>query len=98
MTFPETFTTCVVSTAHLPKWLAEAFDVVAGEDLSGDVIDGFELLRWDALPHGYRVYTDTQHLPLDIEPIVHIARKEGHRWVEFDCDADVVDGFEIWEW
>lgn len=82
----ERYTTAVVSTAHLPYAIAQVMD--RGE------IDWV----YQTFGYGYRIWTDSPGLPMEIKPIVHRARDMNCRWIEFDMDADEVEGFQTWEW
>jgi hypothetical protein len=89
-TFPETYTACVVSTAHLPEEVIEYLDTP----------DASDRLIFEKLAYGYRIWTktDTDAIPNKIRPIVLAARKAECKWIEFDQDADEIEGFKTWEW
>ena len=90
----ETFRTGVVSTAHLPEELAQYME----ESYSGD--DPYPQLIFEKLTYGYRIWTnsDPRSVPADIRPLIEAAKKEKFKWVEFDCDASELEGFETWDW
>ena len=93
----ETFTSVVVSLAHLPEALAEymqSFDTKAPYNPEDEHID----LVFERIDFGFRLFTECEYLPEPIKPIMGEAYELGHKWVEFDCDGEQIDGFETWEW
>ncbi|PNV83807.1 MAG: hypothetical protein C0610_16640 [Desulfobacteraceae bacterium] len=89
MKWNETFNTVVVSTAHLPEYLAKMME---------DECD--RPYVYEKTAYGYRIWakSDVSWLPKEIKPIIVRARKGGYRWVEFDMDADEQEEFQTWEW
>jgi hypothetical protein len=97
MKMPETFTTVVVSTAHIPEEIARKMD--EGREINGG--SGCYFV-YDNIEYGYRIHVGGTSwwaaAPISLHPILKAANEAGHRWIEFDCDGDVLDGFETWEW
>lgn len=86
----ETFTTLVACTSNLPEYLADAME--GGKEIG---------LPFDSLPYGYRIYVggdDMHKAPAEISELLSAAKAAGHRWVEFDCDAEPDASYTIWEW
>jgi hypothetical protein len=95
--FKETYTACVVSTAHLPREIAEYMDAGHAET---NIPGGLRDLVFDKIEYGYRIWVDmaNEWIPEELKHIVLAARREGFKFIEFDCDADKVAGFKTWEW
>ncbi len=95
--FKETYTACVVSTGHLPREIAEAMDMGRAENIMPGALRD---LIFDRLEYGYRIWVDMddEWIPEDLKHIVLTARREGFKFIEFDCDADKIAGFKTWEW
>lgn len=88
MSFPDIFTTVVVSTAHLPAELAKAMDDQS--DLGS--------FAYETVAYGYRVYTNGDDIPDAIKEIVTAAKHAGAKYIEFDCDGPKLADFPTWEW
>lgn len=87
-----------VSTGNLTE---EEFRVVErGRDAGGVIGDPHEYGAWVYVPAG-----DDEDAPANdaskypnIAAIVSLARDLGCRWVNFDQDADFLDGFPSFDW
>lgn len=82
--------TLVLSTAHMPQWMARAMDNYAVEGKCRD--DRMDLVAFDPVEYGYRVHVgedpsviDKQ--PPEIRPALRLALANNCTWVMFDCDG-----------
>lgn len=103
--FEEVFTTAVVSTAHLPPHLANVMDLM--ENPLRRVIHGIgdhrewesvQRVVYDKTGYGYRILAESDVMPEEIIPLMLAARNLGFKWVEFDRDGEIVEGFKTWDW
>lgn len=92
----ETFTTAIVSTAHLPLELAQFMDHQDPYSIPAD--SEHHLLVFEKLNYGFRVWIDSNHIPAGIAKLITAAKADGHKWIEFDCDADSHDDFPTYDW
>jgi len=91
----ETYKTAVVSTANMPEGLAKILD--SGTDMP---------FIYESVEYGYRIWVPSDdiedyykdHWPEEIRPLMVQAFKEGCKWVNFDCDADIDYRFKVWKW
>lgn len=86
--------TLVLSTSHLPHWIAMGME----PDVGGKFED-FEC-RYDKVEYGYLVYVcgEVQDFPGEMLHAVHLARANDCRYIRYDCDGPVVESLPKWEW
>lgn len=77
----------VLSTAHLPKYLAEAMD--KSEEL------GF---AYDKGECHYRIHVPSGEFPDEMVRPVFTAKAVACKWLVYDCDGPIVPGLQKWEW
>jgi hypothetical protein len=97
---PEFVQMAMLSTAHLPKHIAEAFNEDDSDDASGAEWRAFMPL-WDRVEYGYLLWVPTDStdgLPAELRAIFNWAREERCQWVKFDSDGPIIADLPAWSW
>lgn len=93
-----------LSTAHMPRWLAELMDDAGN---SHNFIASRRLCDtiFDSLRYGFRIYagnSDGDHpidkFPKPLRKVIKLARKLDCLWVVFDQDGPTYKGLPQWDW
>jgi hypothetical protein len=102
----------VLSTAHLPQWIAEGLDGMSGGQVSEEVADKLAGVSFDRLEYGYLVYVsysgsdgrrrdddglDAQH-PEEMRPAMKLARAHDCDYIRYDSDGPKIAGLQVWDW
>jgi hypothetical protein len=87
----EVYKTLVLSTAHLTEEWADK--------LQSNVMVKTEegILVYQNVEYGYRLFI-TEDMPEFFFPAATLAQAHGCRWLEYDQDAEEVEGLETYEW
>jgi hypothetical protein len=91
---PQIVRELVVSTAHMPNWVARAMDERNNREMV--------MLPYDCVEFGYLVWVcrpeDSSDYPPELDAVMAMARKHGCTWIRFDCDAAIEEDLPKWEW
>lgn len=104
----ETFTVCVLSTAHVTEEVAKGLDEVVKARASGGPVE-FDAEDWRYWviaerwsDYGWWVWADIEdgvsELPASLYDCLCFARENNCRWIQFDCDGPIEEGLTRYEW
>lgn len=82
-----------ISTGHITKDTADAFDAKMGDD----GIPAF----FPKGDYGWFVFVPDQiepECPADLASLLRFAKEKGCTWLVLDCDAEQVDGLPTYDW
>lgn len=77
----------VLSTAHLPKDLAEGMD--------SDCTTPF---AYDRVENGYLVYVGSQRYPEELAQAIALAQFNECKWIRYDADGPRLQSLPVWDW
>lgn len=99
--------TLVLSTNHLPKWMADAMDAIDANRLyvtPEGREEAMDDVSFDVVEYGYRVHVsedpeiwDPQ--PVEIRAAMKLANANGCTWIMFDRDGFIYDTLlPVYDW
>ena len=82
----------VLSTGHLPQQVMQV--------LENESAKNSHLTRNIAHEYGAIIYTEEprEGTPPELITVIQYAKSVGCLWINFDRDADTIDGLPTWSW
>lgn len=84
-----------ISTAHITEETATKLDLEANTD-------DMQLSVYLKADYGWLVYVnkdlDNRNIPDDLRKCLELAKANDCEWLCLDCDGEIVDGLDVYEW
>lgn len=98
ITFNETYKTVAISTCHMTEDDSKQLGIIAGEDCSMVAIrpTGFFVKLFDDEQEPES--NAREELSDSLNSLLIEVARQGFRCIEFDCDADEIEGITHFEW
>ena len=84
-----------ISTGHVSKETAELLDY---DNINGIVVYQKDEYGWFILASSYNDYDLEEDLPKDLVVVLEFALSHGCEWLCLDCDGEVLDDLEVFDW
>lgn len=96
--FDETYKTAAISTCHMTETDSKQLSIIAQEDCSMVAVrpTGFFVKLFDGEQEPQS--NAREELSDSLNALLIEAARQGFRCIEFDCDADEVEGATQFEW
>jgi len=84
-----------ISTAHITKETADLLNIEPDND-------NMQLSVYNKADFGWFIYVnidlDNRNIPDDLRRCLDLAKDNDCNWLCLDCDGEVVDGLDVYEW
>lgn len=85
-----------ISTAHITRETDEYLKWEMESEYGNLIVNKKECGYFICVP--YNIDDIEMHIPTDLVKCLGLAKKHGCNWLVLDCDAEIIDELETYEW